>query len=232
MEKIKAALIIMIMAILAVSCATGTDITQKNNDGSPIWTTVIPESNKVLYGVGSAKFSTDKNSRDASYSDAVADLARKISTRIKEATASYVSDSEGAMADAYENIRVMTVNVTIKGIKAVERWKAEDGTVWTLVSFNVKDLPELYNDAANSYKAQQEERRLDIMNRYKKLLEESKEHEGENTLAMLEMAKARADEMIYDIETVNAAIAAEEISETISINLERDGYDLAVQEDL
>ena len=79
MQKIKVFSLMLLAVLMLASCATGTDITQKNNDGSPIWTTVIPESNKLLYGVGSAKFSTEKNSRDASYSAAVGGLRSPIS---------------------------------------------------------------------------------------------------------------------------------------------------------
>lgn len=221
----------MLMAFLAISCATGTDITKKNNDGSPIWTTEIPQSSRLIYGVGSAKFSTDANSRDASYSNAVADLARKISVRIKDASASYVSDTSEKVSEAYENIRVMTVNITMKGVKAVERWKAEDGTVWTLVSFAVKDLPELYADAANSYKAQQEERRLDILSRYNALMEENMKKGSENASEILEMAKERSDEMISEIEYVKDAIKADEVAGNIISGLEKDGYDLSEVEE-
>lgn len=231
MKGIKTAVIIMLMAFLAISCTTGTDITKKNNDGSPIWTTEIPQSNRLIYGVGSAKFSTDANSRDASYSNAVADLARKISVRIKDASASYVSDTSEKVSEAYENIRVMTVNITMKGVKAVERWKAEDGTVWTLVSFAVKDLPELYADAANSYKAQQEERRLDILSRYNALMEENMKKGNENASEILEMAKERSAEMISEIEYVKDAIKADEVAENIISGLEKDGYDLSEVEE-
>lgn len=231
MKGIKTAVIIMLMAFLAISCTTGTDITKKNNDGSPIWTTEIPQSNRLIYGVGSAKFSTDANSRDASYSNAVADLARKISVRIKDASASYVSDTSEKVSEAYENIRVMTVNITMKGVKAVERWKAQDGTVWTLVSFAVKDLPELYADAANSYKAQQEERRLDILSRYNALMEENMKKGNENASEILEMAKERSAEMISEIEYVKDAIKADEVAENIISGLEKDGYDLSEAEE-
>ena len=224
MQKIKAFSLMLLTALMLASCATGTDITQKNNDGSPIWTTVIPESNKLLYGVGSAKFSTEKNSRDASYSAAVADLARKVSVRIQDASSAYSSDADSELLTAYENVRTLTVNVTLKGVKTVERWKAEDGTVWTLVSLEAKRLPEIYSDAANSWKAQQEERKLSIMNKLVTLKESLGDRNDDKAVEIRSLAEERAGEMILEIEQLMSAMHFSEITENITADLAKDGY--------
>ena len=228
MQKIKVFSLMLLTALMLASCATGTDITQKNNDGSPIWTTVIPESNKLLYGVGSAKFSTEKNSRDASYSAAVADLARKVSVRIQDASSAYSSDADSELLTAYENVRTLTVNVTLKGVKTVDRWKAEDGTVWTLVSLEAKRLPEIYSDAANSWKAQQEERKLSIMNKLVALKESLGDRNDDKAVEIRSLAEERAGEMIVEIEELMGAMHFSEITENITTDLAKDGYNDSV----
>lgn len=224
MQKIKMFSLMLFVALMLASCATGTDITQKNNDGSPIWTTTIPESNKLLYGVGSAKFSTDKNSSDASYSAAVTDLARKVSVRIQDASSAYSSDADSQLLTAYENVRTLTVNITLKGVKTVERWKAEDGTVWTLVSLEAKRLPEIYNDAANSWKAQQEEKKLSIMSKIASLNESLGDRNDEKANEMRSLAEERSSEMLLEIEQLMAGMHFSEITENIKTELARDGY--------
>ena len=230
MQKIKVFSLMLLAVLMLASCATGTDITQKNNDGSPIWTTVIPESNKLLYGVGSAKFSTEKNSRDASYSAAVADLARKVSVRIQDASSAYSSDADSELLTAYENVRTLTVNVTLKGVKTVDRWKAEDGTVWTLVSLEVKRLPEIYSDAANSWKAQQEEKKLSIMNKLVALKESLGDRNDDKAVEIRSLAEERAGEMIVEIEQLMSAMHFNEITENITADLARDGYEDTVSD--
>ena len=230
MQKIKMVSLMLLTALMLASCATGTDITQKNNDGSPIWTTVIPESNKLLYGVGSAKFSTEKNSRDASYSAAVADLARKVSVRIQDASSAYSSDADSELLTAYENVRTLTVNVTLKGVKTVDRWKTEDGTVWTLVSLEAKRLPEIYSDAANSWKAQQEEKKLSIMNKLVALQESLGDRNDDNATEIRSLAEERAGEMIVEIEQLMSAMHFNEITENITADLAKDGYDDSVSD--
>lgn len=225
MQKIKMVSLMLLAVLMLASCATGTDITQKNNDGSPIWTTVIPESNKLLYGVGSAKFSTEKNSRDASYSAAVADLARKVSVRIQDASSAYSSDADSELLTAYENVRTLTVNVTLKGVKTVDRWKAEDGTVWTLVSLEAKRLPEIYSDAANSWKAQQEEKKLSIMNKLVALKESLGDRNDDKAVEIRSLAEERAGEMILEIEQLMAGMHFSEITENITADLAKDGYE-------
>ena len=230
MQKIKVFSLMLLAVLMLASCATGTDITQKNNDGSPIWTTVIPESNKLLYGVGSAKFSTEKNSRDASYSAAVADLARKVSVRIQDASSAYSSDADSELLTAYENVRTLTVNVTLKGVKTVDRWKAEDGTVWTLVSLEAKRLPEIYSDAANNWKAQQEEKKLSIMNKLVALKESLGDRNDDKAVEIRSLAEERAGEMIVEIEQLMSAMHFNEITENITADLAKDGYEDSVSD--
>jgi len=128
MKKI---LICVILSILIVSCATkNTDITKTNKDGSPIWTSEIPQSSKFYYGVGSSKLTSQEMSQKAADSIARADIAKQVASTIKDATAIY-SNTE---LSAFETVTVDTTNTTLNNIQITQRWTDSDGRVWSLAS--------------------------------------------------------------------------------------------------
>lgn len=154
--------IILLLASISLlfSCATGTDITAKNKDGSPIWVTTIPESTRLYYGVGSAKLSNFQNSQSASDTTAKSDLAKRLETTIKEATGVYSNDAMGTVIQAYEKITMEVVTVTMRGVNVEQRWTAADGTVWSLVSFPIKNVDKNMALEANNYKNKLVERKI------------------------------------------------------------------------
>lgn len=159
----KRALLILLSVLLLASCASiETDINEVNEDGSPIWTTEVPQSNKYVYGVGSSKLSNEQNSRDSADSKARSDLARKLQVTIKEATSVYANDAEESTLNAYESITIETVNFTLQGVKIVDRHTAPDGTVWSLVSLEAKKVNDQYEIAANDYLNKLAKRKIDI----------------------------------------------------------------------
>lgn len=111
--------IILLLASISLlfSCATGTDITAKNKDGSPIWITTLPESTRLYYGVGSAKLSNIQNSQSAADTTAKSNLAKQLESTIKEATGVYSNETMGTVIQAYEKITMEVVNVTMRGSK-------------------------------------------------------------------------------------------------------------------
>lgn len=149
MKRFLLVLLMALMLFALCSCATGTDLTKKNRDGSPIWTTEIPSSNRYLYGVGKAKLLGESSSQVAADANARVDLAKKIRVNVKDNFSSYYSESGDNIAEAMEQVMVQTVDLAMNRIVVEQRWTAKDGTVWTLVSVRTKDLPALYKDAAN-----------------------------------------------------------------------------------
>ena len=97
--------VVLVIAIMLASCATETDITEKNADGSPIWTTEVPQSNKYVYGVGSAKLSNQQNSRTAADANARADLSRKLT--IKHVVDFIAISSYGEKGDKRGEVRLL-----------------------------------------------------------------------------------------------------------------------------
>lgn len=196
---------ILILALLCC-CATGTDVSKKNKDGSPIWTSEIPSSNKYLYGVGKAKLTIDSNSQQAADAAARADLALKVSVNIKDALSIYSNEASDVVVSAYETLILQSVNLTMKKVVVEQRWTASDGTAWSLVSFRVKDLPDLYADAANDYLNQLEERRVSTQEKLAELLAELKDFTDADALALKKLAQEKADPIISEIDEIERSL--------------------------
>lgn len=202
----KLILISLVIVILVCSCATGTDITEKNADGSPIWTTEIPKSTKYLYGVGRAKLLMESNSQQAADAQARSDLALKIRVNMKDALAMYSDEASNVVVSAFETLIVQSVNLTMNKVVVEQRWTAPDGTVWSLVSFRVKDLPDLYADAANDYLNQLEEKRISTEKKLADLLEELKDSTDENTAEMRRLAQEKAASIVSEVNEIEGRL--------------------------
>lgn len=188
-------ILVVIAFALLVSCASGTDIDAVNSDGSPIWTTVVPQSNKYIYGVGSAKLSNDNNSRNAADTNARADLTRKLEFIMQDAVATYSNDAEDSVLGAYEQITVQTVSLSVRGVNVEQRWTAPDGTVWTLVSLPMKDVDDTFELEANEYRNRVERERMELEAKY---------------LALLATINANADAEDADLQEAEAVRSAAE----------------------
>lgn len=217
-------LILALMAlVLLASCATETDIDAVNDDGSPIWTTIVPESNKFVYGVGRAKLSTEANSTNSAEANARADLARKLQSTIKEATTNYTIDTEGELRNAYEQITMQVVNFTIQGVKTEQHWTAPDGTVWALVSIEAKSLDDQYALAANDYLNQIEKQKADTESKLADLLATLEEKE-EDTTAIKEEAQKQASRLIAEYDNQLKGINVEALAAAIDAYTTSLGY--------
>lgn len=217
-------LILALMAlVLLASCATETDIDAVNDDGSPIWTTIVPESNKFVYGVGRAKLSTEANSTNSAEANARADLARKLQSTIKEATTNYTIDTEGELRNAYEQITMQVVNFTIQGVKTEQHWTAPDGTVWALVSIEAKSLDDQYALAANNYLNQIEKQKADTESKLADLLATLEEKE-EDTTAIKEEAQKQASRLIAEYDNQLKGINVEALAKAIDTYTTSLGY--------
>lgn len=226
MKKINLLLIALIVLVFVTSCATGTDIKKKNADGSPIWTTEIPTSSKYLYGVGKAKLLMDSNSQAAADAAARSDLALKINVNIKDALASYSNEASQAVVTAYETLLVQSVNLTMKNVVVEQRWTASDGTVWSLVSFKVKDLPSLYKDAANDYLNQLEEKKINTQQKLVALLEELGESQESDVVEMKRLAQEKVDAIVNEVVEIETSINSEALEKELDKYLTEHGYNL------
>lgn len=222
---IKKIILILLALSLIVSCAsTETDIDAVNEDGSPVWVTDVPESRKFIYGVGSAKLTNDNNSQNSADARARADLARKLQATIQEATVNYTNDAEGSLLNAYEQLTMQMVNFTVQGIKVEQRWKAPDGTIWSLVSIEAKTLDDQYALAANDYLNQLEAKKVETDNKLADLLAELSAIEGDTT-AIRDEAIRVANSQIAEYDVALNGIDAGALASAIDAYTTAMGYE-------
>ena len=196
--------LIIALSLVMLSCVS--------TDGRPSWVDDIPSKWGRVCGVGEARLSTSHNSRMASEAAARADLARRLEVSIDEAVATYVNDSHSRILNAYEEITIQTVDLSIRNIRLDERWTDEDGTVWTLVSIPSSDVDDIFAMAANDYRSKLEERRLDIEARYMALLEELSSSASTDAEAIAKAALDYISDEVSAIDDVLRGISEEDIA--------------------
>lgn len=141
---------IVAVAVLLTGCATA----KVNPDGSPYWTTHIPKSTKTThYEVASAKQSTVQLSQLRAESAAKDAVGRWASTNVDNALVTFIEEAGETlrtrqMLEVLQNLSVQTVSIGLRGVSVVERYVADDQTVWVLVSYPVKNLKEAYKQQA------------------------------------------------------------------------------------
>ena len=168
----------------------------------------------------------DSNSQQAADAAARSDLALKINVNIKDALSMYSNEASSVVVSAYETLIVQSVNLTMKKVVVEQRWVADDGTVWSLVSFRVKDLPELYADAANDYLNQLEEKKISTQKKLAELLTELEQSSGEDVVEFKRLAQEKADEIVSEVlEIENSINVIAQVGE-IAQYLEENGFEL------
>ncbi|HRV24229.1 MAG TPA: hypothetical protein P5046_03335, partial [Sphaerochaeta sp.] len=70
--------------------------------------------------------------------------------------------------EVLQNLSVQTVNIALRGVDIVDRWVRDDGTVYVLASYPVKNLKEAYRLQAEELerKALAEAIKADVLETY------------------------------------------------------------------
>ncbi|NLZ77440.1 MAG: hypothetical protein GX911_05685 [Spirochaetales bacterium] len=142
----RTAFLLVLLALLA-GCATTPAL---NEDGSPYWTTHIPKKTRTTYyAVASAKQSTEALSTLRAESAAKDMIGRWAETTIDSSVVTFIEEAGETLRtrqvlEVLQNLSVQTVDIALRGVKIVERWVRDDGTVYVLASYPVKHLKEAY----------------------------------------------------------------------------------------
>lgn len=225
MKKYYIYTLFILLLILLVSCvSTDKEILKKDENGKPNWVTVIPNSNKMIYGVGSANLKSEKNSQTAADMTARSEIAKKIQTAINEATAQYYSDGDLKSISAFESLIMQVVNVSLRGVKIEDRWKSDEGTIYSLASISVKSLPDQYEATAIQYKRDLEMKKVELENKYLDLLAMLKDVD-KDTSDTLSYAESLKNEKIGSIDDELSKIVPEELKESLLSYLTEHGYE-------
>ncbi len=223
MQRHKLSILFLVIIVVLSSCAS------TSGSGEPGWLKDAPSSRSFIYAVGSAKMTNEKNSSDASYGLALTSLSSYLSPFIDDAVSSVSAEET---AQAYETIKNSAVNAALLSVKKEEVYVSSDGTVWTLVSVSVENLPSLYASAAEDYVITLEEKRVTTEEKLEDLLksiEITPDENGQLTLsseavALKEKAEAKAGEIIAEIDSIEKNLEIETIVGTIRKNLEKAGF--------
>ncbi|WP_010257072.1 LPP20 family lipoprotein [Treponema primitia] len=163
-------LTVFAVALLVVSCKGSPDA-QKQDPNSPEWLNDFPPEG-VIWGIGSAKQSSEQMSMTTAEARARTSVARQLSIKVDAMFTDYLRDagtvdSQTALS-LQEDVSRQVTSIQLNGAQPIKRWKAPDSSWWYLVEYKVSDaktaLTPLFTSEESKYaefKAQEALRMLD-----------------------------------------------------------------------
>jgi hypothetical protein len=155
-------LIALVLALFAVSCGGSPQRIEDPN--VPEWLNDLPPED-VLWGIGSAKQSSDQMSMTTAEGRARTGLARQLTLKVEAMLTDYMRDagtvgSQTALS-LQEDVSRQVTSLELNGARPIKRWKAPDGTWWYLVEYKVSDAKAALSNVFNSEAAQYAEFKAD-----------------------------------------------------------------------
>lgn len=147
MKKWVTVLVIIAVVITFSSCHSMHKVTK---DGAPLWTVSPPKDTRSLhYAVGFAKQSTLQMSHQRAEATAKDAIARWAETSVDNSLINFIQDAGDAftnreMLEIFQSMSLQTVSIALRGVEIVERYEADDGTVWVLSTYPLENLKEAY----------------------------------------------------------------------------------------
>jgi len=146
MKKFSLILLILAIGFVLMGCATKKE---KPSMGAasdvPEWLNDFPP-NDVIWGIGSAKQSSESMSMNTAEARARTAIARQLETKVQAMFTDYNLDAGNVKNQAntslQEDVSRQITNVDISGAKPIKRWKGKDGTWWYLVEMKKSDAKE------------------------------------------------------------------------------------------
>jgi hypothetical protein len=133
----------MAIAIVLLAASCGGSPEQRIDDPNmPEWLNdFAPED--VIWGIGSAKQSSDQMSMITAEARGRVGVARQLNAKVDAMFTDYNRDagtvcSQTALA-LQENISREITSMQLNGARPVKRWKAPDGAWWYLVEYRISD---------------------------------------------------------------------------------------------
>jgi len=172
MKKISLILLVLAIGFALAGCATKE---AKPSIGAaadvPEWLNDFPPDD-VIWGIGSAKQSSESMSMTTAEARARVAVARQLQTKVQAMFTDYNLDAGNVKNQAntslQEDVSRQITNVDISGAKPIKRWKGKDGTWWYLVEMKKSDAKDKLNSilkneeaAYAQFKAQQALQMLD-----------------------------------------------------------------------
>jgi hypothetical protein len=148
---------VIAFVLLAAGCGGAPAPQPANDPNLPEWLNdFAPED--VLWGIGSAKQSSDQMSMTTAEARARTSIARQLNAKVEAMFTDYMRDagtvgSQTALS-LQEDVGRQITSMQLNGSRPIKRWKAPDGTWWYLVEYRVSDAKAAMNTVFNSEAAQ------------------------------------------------------------------------------
>jgi hypothetical protein len=143
-------LLISLLGALFMGCA-GSQARLDSN--MPEWLDKYPPE-EVIWGIGSAKQSSDNLSMSMAESRARQNIAFQVSTQVQAMITDYARDAGAtnnqASLNLAETVGRQLTQAQLNGVNIVERWKAPDGAWWYLLEYKKADAARAAADIIDS----------------------------------------------------------------------------------
>ena len=155
MKKITIALLVVMVALFAVSCASAPAQVEPKKSNLPDFVLNPPIATDAIYGVGYAKQSSMALSIKVAETNARADIASQIETTIQEAITAYAQeagvDENTQLISFVETITRQITDTTLSGATPKSRVPMDDGGVWVLMVYGKDSLIDSFEDVAKEF---------------------------------------------------------------------------------
>jgi hypothetical protein len=152
--------LVCLLAALALGCNSVPPDTRVSDPNVPEWLNEFPPED-VLWGIGSAKQSTDNMSMQMAESRARQNIANQLSVEVQGMITDYARDAgtinnQTSLALA-ETVSRQVSDAKLTGVTPLTRWRAPDGTWWFRLQLKKADAAQAVTDIIDSEAARYSE---------------------------------------------------------------------------
>jgi hypothetical protein len=142
MKNLSFLFVTALVAALLLSCGGAPDPNRVNDPNVPEWINdFAPEDS--LWGIGSAKQSSEQMSMTTAEARARTSIARQLNTKVDAMFTDYMRDAgtvgSQAALSLQEDVSRQITSMQLNGARPIKRWKSPDTTWWCLVEYKISD---------------------------------------------------------------------------------------------
>jgi hypothetical protein len=142
MKKLAVVLVCLLAVLFAACSSTSQARTTIQDPNTPEWLNDFPPED-TLWGIGTAKQSSENMSMTMAESRARQNIAFQLRAEVQAMITDYARDAgttnNQASLELAETVGRQLTQTTLVGVSPLQRWKAADGTWWYLVQLKKAD---------------------------------------------------------------------------------------------
>jgi hypothetical protein len=159
MKKL-AVVLVCLLTVLAIGCGSTAPDTRVNDPNVPEWLNDFPPED-ALWGIGSAKQSTDNMSMQIAEARARQNIANQLNVEVQGMITDYARDAgtidnQTSLA-LVETVSRQVTNANLSGATPITRWRAPNGAWWYRVQLKKADAARAAADIIDSEAARYSE---------------------------------------------------------------------------